>query len=84
MFPIENRLLNCGLKARLNNMERIREALLTVRKNIKERIEWQDIIRWAKMYHPNWACLATQTKRPEIRETYRNKIIRAYYDRCWY
>ena len=65
-------------------MERIYKVWSGIKKDIKEWIEWQDIISWAKMYRPSWVYLATQTKRPEIKETYRKKVIRAYYEKCWY
>lgn len=54
-----------------------------IKRNIKEWFEWQDAVAWAKTSHPSWVQLATQRKRPEVRETYRMKIIRAYYDRGW-
>ena len=65
-------------------MEQIYKALATIKKGVKEWFEWQDIISWAKLYRPSWVHLATQTKKPEIRETYRKKILRAYYEKCWY
>lgn len=55
----------------------------TIKRNFKEWFEWQNAIAWARMNHPSWVQLATQRKRPEIRETYRIKIMRAYYDRRW-
>ena len=64
-------------------MKRIQKMLLSVKKSMKEWSEWQDAIAWAKINHPSWVELATQRKRPEIRETYRMKIMRAYYDRGW-
>lgn len=57
--------------------------LETIKRNIKEWTEWQDAIAWAKISHPSWVHLATQKRRPEIRQTYRNKIVRAYCDRGW-
>jgi hypothetical protein len=40
--------------------------------------EWKRAKKWSKMYHPAWLYLATQRKRPEIRETYRKKVLEAY------
>lgn len=40
--------------------------------------EWKQAKKWSKMYHPAWLYLATQRKRPEIRETYRKKVLEAY------
>lgn len=65
-------------------MKRIVKMWFTIQKRIKEWVKWQDIINWAYVYHPAWVQLATQTKRPEIQKTYRDKILRAYYDKCWY
>lgn len=59
------------------------ELFYRLKRCIKEWSEWNDAISWAKINHPNWAELAMQTNRPEISETYRNKIIRAYCDRGW-
>ena len=39
---------------------------------------WQDAKIWVKDVHPSWEYLATQTKRPELQEEYRAKIIREY------
>lgn len=41
-------------------------------------VEWQMAKRWSKKYHPTWMYLATQRKRPEIRETYRKKVLEVY------
>ena len=41
-------------------------------------VEWQLAKKWSKKYHPAWLVLATQRKRPEIRETYRKKVLDAY------
>lgn len=49
-----------------------------IKRYISEWLEWQDARCWAKAIHPGWVQLATQRKRPEIRETYRKKILKAY------
>lgn len=54
-----------------------------VKRSIRKWSDWQDALAWAKITHPSWAQLATQIKRPEIRETYRKKIVREYCERCW-
>lgn len=59
------------------------ELFYKLKRCIKEWSDWNDAISWAKINHPSWVELATQRKRPEIRETYRTKIIRAYCDRGW-
>jgi hypothetical protein len=64
-------------------MEEIRKLFIAIKNNYQLWLEWNDAIAWAKISHPNWVKLATQRKRPEIRETYRTKIIRAYCDRSW-
>lgn len=51
---------------------------------IREWNKWQNALAWAEVYYPSWAHLATQIRRPEIRETYRKKILREYYDRYNY
>lgn len=56
---------------------------MKIKRSVKEWLEWHDAVSWAKKNHPSWVELATQKKRPEIRETYRMKIIRAYCDRGW-
>ena len=33
-------------------------------------LEWQLAKKWSKELHPAWVRLATQIKRPEIRETH--------------
>ena len=43
--------------------------------------EWKYAKKWAKIYHPAWLYFATQRKRPEIRETYRKKVLYAYRNR---
>ncbi len=58
--------------------------LLYIKRSIKNMSEWQEAADWAKTYHPYWFSLATKKNRPEIREVYRDKIVRAYCDRCWY
>lgn len=65
-------------------MEVISNTFVAIKNNYRLWLEWQDALSWAKMYHPSWAELATQRKKPEVRETYRTKIVRAYYDRCWH
>lgn len=52
-----------------------------IKHHVKSWFEWKDILAWAKIVHPSWYELATQRKRPEIRETYRKKILREYYER---
>lgn len=59
------------------------ELFYRLKRYIKEWSEWQEAVSWAKLYHPSWVGLATQRKKPEISETYRTKIVRAYCDRCW-
>ena len=44
----------------------------------ESRKEWRQAKKWSKMYHPAWIYLATQRKRPEVRETYRKKVLNAY------
>lgn len=65
-------------------MDMIQKTLMNIKQVIKNKSEWQEAVSWAKMYHPDWVKLANQRRRPEIRETYRKKIVRAYCDRCWY
>ena len=55
--------------------------ILDIKNHIKSVFEWKDIMAWAKIVHPSWYELATQRTRPEIRETYRKKIFREYYER---
>lgn len=64
-------------------MENIRKTFIAIKNNYYLWLEWQDALTWAKMSHPIWVQLATQKKRPEIRETYRQKILREYCDRYW-
>ena len=52
--------------------------LENIKNYIKSWIEWQNAKAWIKVFHPGWLHLATQRKRPEIRETYRKKILDAY------
>ena len=59
------------------------ELFYRLKRCINEWSDWTDAISWATINHPNWADIAIQRKRPEIRETYRTKIIRAYCDRGW-
>ena len=40
--------------------------------------EWRQAKKWSKKLHPAWLTFATQRKRPEIRETYRKKVLEAY------
>lgn len=56
----------------------------TIRNHIRSWHEWQIALTWAEVFHPSWAHLATQIGRPEIRKTYRRKILREYCDRFWY
>jgi hypothetical protein len=48
---------------------------------LEEWFEWVDAKRWAKAYHPSWVRFATKISRPEIRETYRKKILETYRNR---
>lgn len=57
----------------------IAEACETVECAVDSWLEWREALRWAKKRYPAWAQFATQRKRPEIRTTYRNKIMNAYY-----
>lgn len=50
----------------------------TLKERIKLWLEWQDALLWAEVLHPGMAYLATQDKRPELRDIYRTKIIEAY------
>lgn len=50
---------------------------------IQSWLDWQDAKSWARKRHPAWVQLATQYKRPEIRETYRNKILDEYSKVHW-
>jgi hypothetical protein len=54
------------------------KRILIIKQYIISWIEWQDAKEWAKAFHPSWLQLATQRKRPEIRKTYKNKILDAY------
>lgn len=65
-------------------MEVIHKTFIAIKNNYRLWSEWNEALSWAKTYYPNWVKLATQMKRPEIRETYRMKILRAYCDRGWY
>lgn len=58
------------------------QNIMNIKAFIKSKREWDRAVSWAKKAHPNWAHLATQMKRPEIRETYRKKILREYCDVC--
>ena len=40
--------------------------------------EWRQAKKWSKARHPAWVHLATQRGRPEVRETYRKKVLEAY------
>lgn len=40
--------------------------------------EWDTAKHWAEVVHPGWVYLATQPKKPELREVYREKILSAY------
>lgn len=64
-------------------MEEIRKTLKTIKNSYQLWLDWQDAVAWAKISRPSWVQLATQRKRPEIRETYRQKILREYCERCW-
>lgn len=55
------------------------EKMLAIKQYIKSWIEWRNAIEWAKFCHPSWVQLATQRKRPEIRDTYRKKILNEYH-----
>lgn len=59
----------------------MKELISDVKHRIQSWFEWKDILAWAKIVHPSWYELATQRARPEIRETYRKKILREYYER---
>lgn len=54
------------------------KILEIVERTIKSWLEWQKAKTWAKLVHSSWVYLATQQKRPEIRRTYRKKILEAY------
>lgn len=43
-----------------------------------EWLEWQDAKSWAKEFYPAWLRIATKAKSKEVRQMYRNKILRAY------
>ena len=58
-------------------------AFDSIKTNLREMSEWDEAKEWAKTEHPSWVQLATQTRRPEIRETYRKKILRCYFDGAW-
>ena len=49
-------------------------------RNVMLWMEWQNAKYWAEEYHPAWVYLATQRNRPELREMYRDKIVREYYE----
>ena len=51
---------------------------MTLRERIRDWFEWQDAREWAERYCPGWLYLATQEKRPELREIYRARILEAY------
>ena len=56
----------------------IEQILYIVKYKFNSWAEWQEAKDWAKSIHPGWHQLATQRKRPEIRATYRRKILNAY------
>lgn len=51
-------------------------------RNRKEALDswlfWLEARAWARDAHPSWEYMATQEKRPELREEYRKKIMEAY------
>ena len=59
---------------------KILEALYSMEHNMTLWMEWQNAKYWAEQYHPAWIHLATQRNRPELREMYRDKIVREYYE----
>ena len=46
---------------------------------IKEWLEWQNALKYAKAISPGLAYLAQQNKNPVLQEVYRRKIIEAYH-----
>lgn len=48
------------------------------KQHIKSMNEWNNAKNWAEVFHPAWLYLATQEKRTELKETYRNKILYEY------
>ena len=53
-------------------------ALNSIEKFIQSWIEWENAKIWAELTHPSWLQYATQIRRPELRETYRKKILDGY------
>jgi hypothetical protein len=76
-----NRFNNCKMFTECGHC--ITNAFGVIKTNLRELSEWEEAKEWAKTMHPNWVRLATQTQRPEIRETYRQKILRGYFDGAW-
>jgi hypothetical protein len=40
--------------------------------------EWDKAQEWASGVHPGWLYLATQKKRPQLNEEYKQKILDEY------
>lgn len=63
--------------------EHIVKTWKRIKEEIRSQIVWDNAVAWAQMMHPSWVQLATQKKRPEIRETYRKKILDEYRKEYW-
>ena len=58
----------------------MKQYINNIKQSVKDWFEWQDAKAWAKVFRPRWVPFATQRRRPELRETYRKKILEAYRD----
>lgn len=45
---------------------------------VKSRLEWWKAVAWAEDFHPAWVEIYNRTRNDEVREVYRNKILRGY------
>lgn len=51
---------------------------MTIMERFDAWLKWQDVKKWAEGLYPGWLYLATQEKRPELRELYKQRLIEAY------
>lgn len=71
-------MMNMKTEEKKSVMSCIDEICVDINNAIDLWIEWKKAKRWAKVFHPAWVRFASQRNRPEIRTTYRNKILNAY------
>lgn len=56
----------------------IEQIWYVIKYAVRSWLEWNDAKCWANEYHPAWVQLANKAKNKDVRQIYRDKIMKAY------